>query len=110
MKRLATALALSGALLGALGGCTGYYVDERAPSPPPPAPPEPRHPPTDACGAGSIQYLVGRPLSELPQIYSSRHAQRVVGQRSYYEDRFDPARLTVIYDEDTGRISRVRCG
>ncbi len=102
MRRLMAVLALA----GALGGCGYYYPTP--PAPPPPAPPEPRHPPIDACGAGALQYLVGRPVAELPPY--RRHEQRVMGQSSSYEDRYDPERLTVIFDEATGRITRVRCG
>ncbi len=101
MRRLMAVLALT----SALGGCV-YY--DRSPPPPPPAPPEPRHPPIDACGAGALQYLVGRSVSELPTY--GRHEQRVIGQAAYYEDHYNPERLTVIYDENTGRVTRVRCG
>ena len=110
MRRLMAALALTGALAGSLGGCESRYYDGRSPSPPPPAPPLPRRPPVDACGAASLDYLVGRPVSEVPQNYNSRRSQRVIGKRSYYEDRYDAERLTILYDEDTGRITRVRCG
>jgi hypothetical protein len=95
------------ALASALGGCETYYGGE-SPSPPPPAPPVPRHPPIDACGAGALQYLVGRPVSEIPSY--GRREQRVIGQASYYEERYRAERLTVIYDEQSGRITRVRCG
>ena len=63
----------------------------------------------DACGAASLQYLTGRPVSDIPQTFG-RHEQRVIGQNAYYEDHFNPERLTIIFDEQTGRITRVRCG
>jgi Peptidase inhibitor I78 family len=102
MRRLVAVLALA----GSLGGCAYYYPT--SPAPPPPAPPEPRHPPVDACGAGALQYLVGRPVSELPPY--GRREQRVLAQGADYEERFVPERLTVIYDGASGRITRVRCG
>ena len=104
MKRLVAMLALA----GALAGCAeGYYP---APPPAPPSPsPSPRRPPIDACGAAGMQYLVGRPVDELPGGYA-RAYRRVVGQRSFVEDRYVAERLTVIFDEDNGRINRVRCG
>ncbi len=108
MRRLIATLALTGALGTGLGGCEYNYY-ERGPSPPPPAPPLPRRPPVDACGASSLQYLIGRSVEAIPQGYGRREP-RVVGRRSYYEDRFDPDRLTIVYDEDSGRITRVRCG
>lgn len=103
MKRVFAVLALA----GALGGCDPYYY-HATPSPPPPAPPLPRRPPIDACGAGQLQYLTGRPVSELPTY--GRREQRVMGQGSFYDDGYRAERLTVIYDEATGRITRVRCG
>ncbi len=56
-----------------------------------------------------MQYLVGRPISELPGGYA-REYRRVIGQHSIVDQRYVGERLTVIYDEDTGRITRVRCG
>ena len=103
MRRLIAMLAL----VGALGGCETYYPGA-SPSPPPPAPPTPRRPPVDSCGAGSLQYLVGRPVNDVPEY--GRRAQRVIGAGSYTEDRFDPERLTIVYNEADGRIIRVRCG
>ena len=70
--------------------------------------PLPRRPPIDACGAGQLHYLIGRPVSEVPTY--ARHEQRVMGQGSYYDDGYRAERLTIIYDEATGRITRVRCG
>lgn len=105
MKRVLAALAI----MSALGGCAErYYGGEPPPAPPAPAPPAHR-PPVDTCGAASMQYLVGRPVSELPGGYA-REYRRVIGQRSYYEERYIGERLTVIFDEDTGKITRVRCG
>lgn len=105
MKRLVWVLLLA----GTLSGCVA------AEAPPPPAPPPPlasapaRHPPTDACGAGAMQYLIGRKIEELPQS-TGRHIQRVIGQSGIYEDVYDPERTTIVYDESNGRITRVRCG
>ncbi|MDP9103762.1 MAG: hypothetical protein M3N05_07145 [Pseudomonadota bacterium] len=102
-RRLLAVLALA----SALSGCAPYYYGV-SPSPPPPAPPTPRRPPIDACGAGSLQYLMGRPVSEIPPY--GRRERRVIGQSSYAEGHYDPDRLTIIFDENNGRITRVRCG
>jgi len=110
MKRLIAVLALAGALAGSLSGCEHETYGSLAPSPPPPMSPPPRHEPIDACGAGSLQYLVGRPVSEAPQSYNSRHSRRLISQSSYYEDRFDPERLTIVYDDRSNLVTRVRCG
>jgi hypothetical protein len=96
------------ALAGGLAGCAEPYYPAPPPAPPSPSP-APRRPPIDACGAAGMQYLVGRPVGELPQGYTRRY-QRVIGQRAYVEDRFEAERLTIVFDEDTGRITRVRCG
>lgn len=104
MKRVLAALALS----SMLAGCADRYFAAPPPAPPSPSP-SPRRPPIDACGASGMQYLVGRPISELPGGYGREH-RRVIGQRSYYEDRYVAERLTIIFDEDSGRITRVRCG
>jgi hypothetical protein len=103
MKRLLAVLTLA----SLLGGC--FYPDyPRPPSPPPPAPPTPRHPPADACGAGQLQYLAGRPLSDLPP--SPYRQQRVVPQDAAADEAYAPDRLTVLYDPRSGRITWVRCG
>ena len=103
MKRLMAVLVLA---LG-LGGCV-YPEYPTPPSPPPPAPPIPRRPPADACGAGSVQYLLGRPVSDLGA--SGYRNQRVLPQGAEYQDIYVPDRLTVLFDPQTGRITRVRCG
>ncbi len=95
------------ALSFGLSACEYYRAEP--PAPPPPAPPPPRHAPVDACGASNLQYLLGRSTSDIPQNYG-RNRQRVVSSGSYITDQFDPERLTIMYDEHDGRISRVRCG
>lgn len=105
MKRVLAALAM----MSALAGCAeGYYAGGPPPAPPSPAPPAHR-PPVDTCGAASLQYLVGRPISELPGGYA-REYRRVIGQHAIVDQQYIGERLTVVYDEDTGRITRVRCG
>jgi hypothetical protein len=101
MKRLIAVLTLA----SAVGGCYGYPPP---PSPPPPAPPVPRHPPADACGAGALQYLTGRPVADLPPTVYRQ--QRVLPVGAYYDEPYVADRLTVLYDPRDGRITRVRCG
>ena len=103
MKTLLAIVALS----FGLSACADYRAEP--PAPPPPAPPPPRHAPMDACGAANLQYLLGRSISDIPQTYG-RNRQQVISSGSYVGDRFDPERLTILYDEQSGLISRVRCG
>ncbi len=104
MRMRLAVLALAMGAASALSGCE-YYRD----SPPPPMADAPRRPPVDACGAASMQYLVGRSVSDIPQSYG-RRAQRVISNGSIISDLFDPQRLTIFYDDHDGRITRVRCG
>jgi hypothetical protein len=104
MKIRLAVMALVIGAASALSGCE-YY----GPPPPPPMADAPRRPPVDACGAGAMQYLVGRSISDIPQTYG-RRSQRVVANGSIISDLFDPQRLSIFYDEQGGRITRVRCG
>ena len=104
MKTRLAVLALVMGAASALSGCE-YY----GPPPPPPLADAPRRPPIDGCGASGMQYLIGRPVSDIPQDYG-RRPQRVISNGSIISDLFDPHRLTIFYDEQGGRITRVRCG
>ena len=102
-----TRLAVLALMIGAgtvLSGCE-YY----GPPPPPPMADAPRRPPVDACGASAMQYLVGHSIADVPQNYG-RRPQRVIANGAIISDLFDPHRLTILYDERDGRVTRVRCG
>jgi hypothetical protein len=83
-----------------------------APAPPPviTAPPPPRPaPPRDSCGAAPLQYLVGRPRTEIPvPVDPSR--RRVVCSTCTITQDFVTSRLTITYDSSTGLVKSVRCG
>ena len=100
-------LAALALVMGAASILSGCEYDRGAP--PPPLADAPRRPPVDACGASSMQYLVGRSVADIPQTYGRRR-QRIVSNGSIISDLFDPERLTIFYDETGGRITRVRCG
>jgi hypothetical protein len=81
------------------------------PPPPPPAPtaPRPSAPPKDACGAGPLQSLVGRPRTDIPvPVYPGR--RRVVCSTCVMTQDYNPTRLTIIFDSSTGSVKSVRCG
>jgi hypothetical protein len=101
----------------ALASCA---APARSPSPPPvamappPAPssrvaPPPPRGPADACGALPLQYLVGKPRTEIPvPVYPNR--RRVVCSTCFMTQDYLEYRQTIIYDVDTGLVKSVRCG
>jgi hypothetical protein len=79
------------------------------PPPPAPTPPRPPAPPKDACGASPLQSLVGRPRTEIPvPVYPGR--RRVVCSTCVMTQDYNPGRLTIIFDSNTGLVKSVRCG
>jgi hypothetical protein len=75
----------------------------------PPAPisvPPPR--PPDQCGAYALQGLVGKPRTEIPvPVNPSR--RRVICSTCPRTLDFSPFRLTIVYDQATGRVVSVGC-
>jgi len=85
---------------------------EAAPAAPPEAPaPQASPAPTlqDACGAGPLQYLVGRPHTEIPPPLTPSH-RRVVCSTCAVTRDFVPFRQTITYDSATGLVTAVKCG
>jgi hypothetical protein len=109
------------AALGALllvGSCAS---PQKTPVAPPPAPPKPAPlsvapaplaiapPPKDACGAGALQYLVGRSRTDIPvPVDPSR--RRVACTTCPITQDFVTWRQTILYDAHTGLVTSVRCG
>ena len=94
------------------------------PAPPPPAPPPPAAaapPPApvlappqalasrDSCGADPLQYLVGRPRTEIP-VPVNPSLRRVVCSTCVVTQDYVAARQTIVYDAQTGLVRSVRCG
>ncbi len=84
-----------------------------APTLPPAAAPAPQAPPptpsADACGAGALQYLVGKPHTEIPPpVYPSR--RRVVCSTCVMTQDYEPSRLTILFSAATGLVTSVKCG
>lgn len=110
MKRSMRRLALAGAL-ALLAGCA-------APSAPPPvaptqapAPvaPKPRVEAPDTCGLKTVKGLVGQSRSAIP-VPVNPQLRRVTCTRCVQAQDYNPRRLNIYYDADTGVIERVACG
>jgi len=97
-------------------GCTEPAAPP--PAPPPPAaeapPPPVVAPPQalgskDSCGADPLQYLVGRPHTEIP-VPVNPSLRRVVCSSCVVTQDFNPGRQTIVYDAQTGLVQSVKCG
>ena len=74
-------------------------------APPPPMVSHPR----DACGAAPLQYLVGKPRTEIPvPVDPSR--RRVICSSCTMTRDVVSYRQTIIYDAETGLVKSVSCG
>lgn len=70
---------------------------------------EPSNAPRDLCGAGALQYLVGKPRSEIPVPVNVR-SRRVTCTSCPVTMDFREDRLNILFDADTGVIKQVKCG
>lgn len=116
MKRLL----LSGMVAAALAACAPS-APPATPAPATPAPAAPRPAPatpapiaqapspSDQCGAGQMQYLVGKLRSEIP-VPANPALRRVACTTCPVTMDYNPARLNILFDADTGVIKTVRCG
>jgi hypothetical protein len=73
------------------------------------ATPAPAPRPSDSCGAGPLQYLVGRPRTDIP-VPVNPSKRRVVCSTCAMTMDYIPDRQTITYDTQTGRVTSVRCG
>lgn len=131
--KLKTGLAL--VALVSVTACASSHQDERwprvpAPSAPPvyvPPPPQPIPVPVqpapapqtqspalrpmanDQCGAAALQYLVGRPRTEIP-VPLQPSTRRVVCSTCVITQDYRADRQTIVFDSDTGLIKSVACG
>jgi hypothetical protein len=85
-----------------------------APAPPPAPPPQavaprPPAPPSDSCGADALQYLVGKPRTEIP-VPVNPGRRRVVCSTCAMTMDYQSTRQTIIYDSKTDLVSSVKCG
>ncbi len=132
MKRLKTGLAIAALL--SVTACASHQ-DERWPqvptNTPPPVyvPPSPQPMPVpaqpapvpqtqspalrpmanDQCGAAALQYLVGRPRTEIP-VPLQPSTRRVVCSTCVITQDYRADRQTIVFDSDSGLIKSVACG
>ena len=80
-------------------------------APPPQAPQSPAYRPVanDQCGAAALQYLVGRPRTEIP-VPLQPSTRRVVCSTCVMTQDYRADRQTIVFDSDTGLIKSVACG
>ena len=113
------------ATLVLVSGCTAPPAKKpvpAAPAPPPPviAPPPIATPPPaaptaavapapDTCGAQALQYLVGKPHTDIP-VPLAPSSRRVICSSCVATQDFKPYRQTITYDSQTGLVTSVKCG
>jgi len=81
----------------------------KAPAPKAPAPKTSRPDPSDTCGARELQYLVGRPKTEIPVPVNPKN-RRVTCTTCPITLDFSPQRVNILFDQATGIVREVRCG
>lgn len=103
-------------VLAALAGCSTPVAEKPAPRTveqaqvtPPVGSRMPTAQTTDVCKAGELQYLVGRPKTEIPVPVDVVN-RRVTCTTCPVTDDFSAYRLNIFYDAQTGIIEQVRCG
>ncbi|ADU14661.1 proteinase inhibitor i78 [Asticcacaulis excentricus] len=111
MKKIAT-----GSALLLLAACsTPIPAPVSPPSPPPVSRPTPQKPPefkpvdTDKCEAKGLQYLVGKPRTQIP-VPLEPSKRRVLCSTCAATMDYRADRQTIIFDTDTGIIKSVTCG
>ena len=107
-------------LQGIIGGLfTALIVLSAAPAqsleqvPAAPAPPSPQSSlpplPADTCGAADLADLVGKPRSEIP-VPIDPARRRVYCTTCMVTQDYDPSRLNIVFDAQTGIVKQVKCG
>lgn len=85
-------------------------VAPSAPAPPPVvSAPAFRPKPADTCGAGALQYLVGKPHTDIP-VPVNPSMRRVVCSTCMTTQDYVAGRQTIAYNTQTGLVTSVRCG
>lgn len=63
----------------------------------------------DMCKAGELQWLVGKPRTEIP-VPVDVVTRRVVCSTCPVTEDYSPYRLNIFYNQQTGIVERVSCG
>jgi hypothetical protein len=63
----------------------------------------------DQCGAQALQYLVGRPRTDIP-VPLDPSMRRVVCSSCVVTQEYRADRQTITFNSDTGLITSVKCG
>jgi hypothetical protein len=63
----------------------------------------------DMCKAGELQWLVGKPRSEIPVPVDVVN-RRVACTTCPVTEDYSPYRLNIFYNQQTGIVERVSCG
>jgi len=63
----------------------------------------------DICRAGELQWLVGRPRTDIPVPVDVIN-RRVTCTTCPVTEDYSPYRLNIFFDQQTGRVTEVRCG
>jgi hypothetical protein len=66
-------------------------------------------PTTDLCRAGDLQWLVGKPKSQIP-VPVDVVSRRVTCTTCPVTEDFSPHRLNILFNEQTSVVEQVRCG
>lgn len=64
---------------------------------------------TDLCRAGELQWLVGKPRSEIPVPVEVVN-RRVTCTTCPVTEDYSAYRLNIFFDRETGLVEQVRCG
>jgi hypothetical protein len=63
----------------------------------------------DTCGAAKYQYLIGQPKSAIPATPSGV-VWRVYSTTEMVTMDYIEARMDIVWDADTGKVVKVKCG
>lgn len=107
----------AGLLLAVVAGCNEPAKPPPAPPPPvaeaPPPPPMVTPPQSlgarDTCGADPLQYLIGKPRTDIP-VPVNPGQRRVVCSSCAMTQDFNATRQTIVYDSQSGLVRSVKCG
>jgi len=94
-------------LLATLASCASESPPTEAPAPA--APPPPPRAAADTCGAADMAGLIGRPRTEIP-VPVLPALRRVTCTTCPVTMDFNPRRLNILFDADTGLVREVKCG